>query len=597
MCYLPYPRQNIWLDRPRHRCTLDLSLLAHQTMTTLNLSYPAILTHFGRHLVAGRTESRAFVAWFLEHYLRLEETEAQDAVCDGPDDKGVDGIYVDENLERIDVFQAKLFQNPSKTLGDTALKEFVGTLDQFRSDTTLSTLAASTKNSELAKLIKEHDLPRLIRAGYSIRGVFITNAPADGNGQSYLASRDDVVLYDAAGLLRSYIHNQPTPPIAASRSFDITGYDYVEYRTPDAKAVVVPILASELVALDGIANGDLFAWNVRQSLGRTKVNKAIAESVKDQQEHKNFLLYHNGLTILCQSVSTGNDKVEISGYSVVNGCQSLTTLYENRAQVTQELRVLTRLIELAPDDPLAAKITRHSNNQNAINARDLQANSNIQRRLQREFAQVAHGAVFYEIKRGESTGAATVITNEDAARTLLAFDLEQPWACHQTYRLFDELHSDIFARPEVDAQRIIALHQLYDAVEAALPQLRSQLVAGYRLTRFFLLYVLKKALQKDVEGQQFARRPQDYAGQPNGLARIRTSVDAILRDLVIDLNAELEERDQSGIPFDYKRELKSPSASRAVMTAVVPMYEKAVTRGRASGFAAEWAASSGPPAV
>jgi hypothetical protein len=53
--------------------------------------------------VPGRTEARAFLAWFLEHYYRLEETDAQDAVCDGPDDKGVDGIYVNTNLERIEI--------------------------------------------------------------------------------------------------------------------------------------------------------------------------------------------------------------------------------------------------------------------------------------------------------------------------------------------------------------------------------------------------------------------------------------------------------------------------------------------------------------
>ena len=76
----------------------------------------------------------------------------------------------------------------------------------------------------------------------------------------------------------------------------------------------------------GIQSGDLFDWNVRQSLGRTKVNKAIAESVKNQAEHKNFLLYHNGLTILTTKLEYDEDRIVLSGYSVVNGCQSITSL-------------------------------------------------------------------------------------------------------------------------------------------------------------------------------------------------------------------------------------------------------------------------------
>jgi len=72
-------------------------------MSTLDLSYPAILNHFGTHSVKGGTESRAFLAWFLENYYRLEETEIYDSVCDGVNDKGIDGIYVNGELRQIDI--------------------------------------------------------------------------------------------------------------------------------------------------------------------------------------------------------------------------------------------------------------------------------------------------------------------------------------------------------------------------------------------------------------------------------------------------------------------------------------------------------------
>ena len=73
----------------------------------------------------------------------------------------------------------------------------------------------------------------------------------------------------------------------------------------------------------GIASGELFAWNVRQYLGRkTKVNKDVEVSIQSPTEHKYFPAFHNGLTILCKTVNAEKTTITISGYAVVNGCQS-----------------------------------------------------------------------------------------------------------------------------------------------------------------------------------------------------------------------------------------------------------------------------------
>ena len=84
-------------------------------MAPLDLSYPNLLTTFGEHAMKERTESRQFLAWFLEHYYRLEETEASDCICDGFYDKGVDGLYVDDHLGKVDVFQAKISRSKKRS--------------------------------------------------------------------------------------------------------------------------------------------------------------------------------------------------------------------------------------------------------------------------------------------------------------------------------------------------------------------------------------------------------------------------------------------------------------------------------------------------
>lgn len=559
---------------------------------TLDLTYPGILSTIKASLVPGRTESHALLVWFLQHYFRLDELEAQETVCDGPDDKGIDGIYVDNNLETVFAFQCKLVQNPRRTLGDTQLKEFVGSLDQFRCPEEIREIANSTANIELSRLLTSANVPKLISDGFAVKGVFVTNIQRDANATSYLDGREDISLFDKQALAENFVPVGPTEPVGTPVTFDVFGYDCAQYQIEDVKVVFAPLRGSDLIRLDGIASNELFAWNVRGSLGRTKVNKDIGRSIDNPSEHKNFLLYHNGLTILCQKLDRVGDKITISKYSVVNGCQSLTSLFDHRSKITDDLRILTRLIELAPDHELAEMITHHSNNQNPINARDLQSNSTIQRRLQNEIDDQYGGQVFYRIKRGEPDRPYQVVDNDEAGRLLLAFDLKEPWTCHQSYKILDELHSDIFARPEVNAHRIVAVSDLQATIQSCMVDVENRMLASYRLCQYFLLYLLRQALELDDQGKAFCADPNTFISQTEGRLRLRACAERIVKDIIIDLNAEVRERAEANNPFDFKRELKSPNPVRELARSIIPQYQKAVTRGRACSFGQEWQSSA-----
>ena len=55
----------------------------------------------------GRTESAAFLAWFLENILRLGDVEAADSICDGPTDRGIDAVYADHDNNEVIFFSGK----------------------------------------------------------------------------------------------------------------------------------------------------------------------------------------------------------------------------------------------------------------------------------------------------------------------------------------------------------------------------------------------------------------------------------------------------------------------------------------------------------
>jgi len=250
------------------------------------------------------------------------------------------------------------------------------------------------------------------------------------------------------------------------------------------------------------------------------------------------------------------------------------------------LRILARIIQIDPSSELLGTITHHSNNQNGIKPRDFQSNSPMQLRLRNEFERDYAGTVFYRISRGEQSELPEIIDNELAARMLLAFDLEEPWTSHQTYKLFDELHSKIFARPEVDANRIVALFDIYRVVEDELNEVDNELLAKYTLTKFFLVYLIREALNGDPTGQSFVANPRSFVLPDRKREILRRAVAGVLRDLIVDLNGEVQEREDAGTPFDFKRDLKSESAVRGLARQILGPYTKAIKRDRAPSFTA-----------
>lgn len=558
----------------------------------LDLSYQALVKMVSPYMADMRTESRAFLAWFLENVYRLEPTEAQDSVCDGPDDKGVDGIYVDNDNHRIDILQSRTVKRDDVTVGDTTIKEIVGTLEQFTTPETVQSVIDTTGNVELTNRLIEVKAAELIRDGYQVRGVLVTNIDPDASAIGYLEHIPQTIeIRGLSSILASYVSPERVPAQPGPAEFDISGYDISQSTVGSSRMITAPLKAEQLILLDGIQSGDLFDYNVRQSLGKTKVNKDIADNVMKASEHPNFLLYHNGITIVADSVELpSKDTIVIRNYVVVNGCQSLTVLLENSKHVTGELRLLCRLIQLDASSGLMDSITHNTNNQNGIQPRDFQSNNPIQLRLRNEFNSEFPEQVFYRISRGEVTALPEVVDNQEAARAILAFDLRQPWTCHQTYKLFDELHSDIFARPELDAKRIVSRMDVFHACEDAVLALDNELMAKYTLTKYFLVDLVAAVLEKDDAGRAFIQDPSPFVATPELRAKLCECISGVLKDILVDLNAEVKSRtDESGY-FDFKRILKSPTASRDLSKNTLAIYEMAVERHRVPSFSEAWGA-------
>ena len=58
-----------------------------------------------------------------------------------------------------------------------------------------------------------------------------------------------------------------------------------------------------------------------------------------------FPLFHNGITVIAKTVILNDETLTASDYHVVNGCQSITSFFKKSAALTDDLRVLVKVID------------------------------------------------------------------------------------------------------------------------------------------------------------------------------------------------------------------------------------------------------------
>ncbi|MBY3440007.1 hypothetical protein HFN89_38905 [Rhizobium laguerreae] len=521
--------------------------------------------------------SGQFLRWFFENILRLDPQDADDACVDSSQDKGIDGLYVNDVTEIIHLVQVKTRQKENSTLGDPELKEFFGSIQQFKDEIAIQSVLAGNTSDKLKQAIRRTKLIDKVKSGYRVEGIFVSNIPANKDADDYVEGRPEIALYDAKEICSEYIDLGAVGGIKSDFKFNVADTEVIKYTSSEAISARMFLAdALQLLHLQGITDGKLFERNVRLSLGNTKVNKSLIRSVRDKSEHKNFPLYHNGINILCDEfVSETDEELVLRNYVVVNGAQSLTSLNAERNRISPDLKILVKAIEVKGDSQLADKITTNSNNQNAIKPRDLKANHGIQQRLKQEIESIDGQAVVYEVKRGEKHKGKEVISNEDVGLILLALDLGEPWSCHQRYKVMDESHSKIFGRPDVDGYKIIALLRAFEAVEPALDSFDDGSVGHYSLTRYFLAYAVAEII-KDSEVGKAVFNDFSTLFVKGTLDKFVQVFADIAETTVHDLNAALADEDQE--QFDHKSDLKSPKWTRAMAGTLRADYKKDVKR-------------------
>jgi hypothetical protein len=353
--------------------------------------------------------SRSLAALAARGLAGVKNDEATACLIDGRDDHGIDAIVVSETSSRIWLIQSKWSAQGRASLSQgEALKFLRGwRLIENREFDRFNERIQDMADQINAVLLDPHTRVHFVVAltGDSplhpdVSGVF-DELFAETNGFGLTLDLQVLGTQALWEQIRAERAPEDTPIHAKMRQ-------WIYVKTP--VEMYQGIVSAEQVAKwVGEAGDNLFHRNIRASLGTTDVNAGILRSLASDPEH--FLFFHNGITVICRSLSAtfpGRRRQDeevvltMNGASVVNGAQSVSTLHralQDCPEALSEADISVHVI--CVDDPsseLPSRITDTRNRQNRVEDRDFVALDETQALIREDFGTLDKS---YTYKRGE----------------------------------------------------------------------------------------------------------------------------------------------------------------------------------------------------
>jgi len=401
-------------------------------------------------------DGQRFVAWYLRNIHLRDMNETKDDMTDGADDKQIDAIFIDDNQQTIYVIQGKFIGNGS--VDAEPLREVLSSWIQLRDLVRLQEVGnqkLKRKLSEVAKALEDE---------YEIEFELITTGDLTEAAKQDLATfqahlvelseNNDfyagIKVIDRNELKRRYDLALEKDNPTINHTLDLSESKAMEVEISGNKVVIAAIPLKECIKLPGIKDGTLFQKNVRQSLGLSnRVNKGIKSTIY-AANHKDFFFYHNGITAICNKLKLNNNVLELHGLSVVNGCQSLTTILNCSEKVKQldETFILFRFYEI-PQRERGDKISVNTNTQSAVKPRDLRSNDKRVLNIKKSFEQKYQDGYFIT-KRGEIPPASKdkdkIIDLVNLGKYLISWHSQRPNIAYSETKIFDKYFEQLFKK-------------------------------------------------------------------------------------------------------------------------------------------------------
>jgi hypothetical protein len=355
--------------------------------------------------------SRSIAAVALHIVSDLDISAASANIVDGSNDNGIDAIYYDTVNRTLFLIQSKWSNAHSSSVSLAEVQKFLsGVQDLVSEKKDRFGPKIQAKWSTIEDAVRKLENARLVLA-YSGSGKLAPDI--EGRVTDFLKNQNDTAdlfFFETISQkeLFSYFVQKATPS-KINLTINLKQYGNVE---SPIHAVYGQVSAADVAKWYKLYGNYLFSGNIRSFLGlKSEVNSGISKTL--QEAPNNFWYFNNGITLLVQKLRRqavgGSDKslgvFECSNVTIVNGAQTVGTIGRDLQDENSSAFLHARIIELDdPSSPLGQQITRASNTQNRIDARNFVALDPEQERIRIE---LLVSEVSYEYREGEPLDSST----------------------------------------------------------------------------------------------------------------------------------------------------------------------------------------------
>lgn len=167
-------------------------------------------------------------------------------------------------------------------------------------------------------------------------------------------------------------------------------------------------------------------------------------------------------------MSINDNVLSVKELNVVNGCQSLSTIYgcSETVKKTSHGYILFRFYEISDSDR-ADNISTSTNSQSAVKARDLRSNDKSVLAMKKAY-ELYYPDGYFVTKRGETIdevkyNTSHIVNLTDLGKQLIAWQSQRPTISYSETKIFDKYFDQLFHR-DYKPEDIQALHEMFEVI-------------------------------------------------------------------------------------------------------------------------------------
>lgn len=291
---------------------------------------------------------------------------------------------------------------------------------------------------------------------------------------------------------------------------------------------------------EGNLQKNLFYDNVRDYQGNTPVNREIDKTLKSGENQAAIAIFNNGITIISKKIERISEKVKLTDYQIVNGCQTSHVLYANKDILKNESHVVIKIIETV-DPEIAVSVIKAANRQTEVKVEAFESLSPFHKDLEEYYKAQAvkrKFPIFYERRSKQYEGVPSVkncqvITLSAQVKAYVSACLAQPQSTHRYFgEVLDSNRGKMFMQDDQ--------HEKYYLASAILNRVeniakRGNVHGKYKLFKYHLVFLLFTYYTKTVlnkgrpDYEEIYRQIDDDANLMPVISASTVSIDQALK--------------------------------------------------------------------